>query len=155
MLISLEQLVQERQRLRQLRIQVTMTAGNFDLFHAGHVWFLAEAATFGDVLIVQLADDDLVNRCKGPGRPVFQFEERAAILDSIRWVDYVIKDSVYDGLLLVRHLSPDVFVRGADYDETSAPEISVMKEMGGRMVFAKSRKLSSREIIRRIREETM
>ena len=60
-----------------------------DLFHAGHVHFLEQARSLGDVLIVGVNTDELVESYKR--RPVLSLEERCAVVASCRFVDEVIR----------------------------------------------------------------
>ncbi|MGY0037861.1 adenylyltransferase/cytidyltransferase family protein [Pedobacter sp. NJ-S-72] len=46
--------------------KIVFTNGCFDLLHAGHITYLTEAASLGDILIIGLNSDDSVSRIKGP-----------------------------------------------------------------------------------------
>lgn len=59
-----------------------------DLFHAGHVNFFKQARFLGDVLIVGVNTDDLIDSYKR--RPVLSLAERYAVVASCRYVDEVI-----------------------------------------------------------------
>ncbi|MCR4300704.1 MAG: adenylyltransferase/cytidyltransferase family protein [Sulfuricaulis sp.] len=97
---------------------VVLANGVFDLLHPGHVYHLRAAKKMGDELVVALTRDEAVN--KGPGRPVFGWEERAAVLRELRCVDRVILvSSSLEALWAVR---PDIFVKGADYRESIRQE---------------------------------
>jgi D-beta-D-heptose 7-phosphate kinase/D-beta-D-heptose 1-phosphate adenosyltransferase len=50
--------------------RIVFTNGCFDIIHAGHVGYLAEAKKLGDRLIVAINDDASVHRLKGAGRPI-------------------------------------------------------------------------------------
>ena len=66
------------------------TCGSFDLLHAGHVLMIKECKEYCDYLIVGLQTDPSVDR-KEKNKPVQSFEERLIVLESIKWVDEVIK----------------------------------------------------------------
>ncbi|MFA6130727.1 MAG: adenylyltransferase/cytidyltransferase family protein [Patescibacteria group bacterium] len=53
--------------------------GTFDIFHAGHVAFLREARSLGDAVVVNLAQDIVVQELKGEP-PLHSWEERAQVL---------------------------------------------------------------------------
>jgi D-beta-D-heptose 7-phosphate kinase/D-beta-D-heptose 1-phosphate adenosyltransferase len=96
--------------------RVVFTNGCFDILHVGHVKYLQEAKSFGDILIVGLNSDASVRELKGPTRPVNVEDDRAYILAALDAVDYVVKfseDTPYD---LIKMIAPDVLVKGGDYE---------------------------------------
>ena len=51
--------------------KIVFTNGVFDILHVGHVTYLKQAQSLGDVLVVGLNSDDSVKRLnKGPERPI-------------------------------------------------------------------------------------
>lgn len=114
-ILSIDELVIERDRLRAAGDQVVFTNGVFDLLHVGHVRYLGAARSLGSALIVAINSDNAVRGLKGPDRPVTDQDERAEILAALRAVDYV---TVFDDLSprsLIAKLLPDVLVKGGDY----------------------------------------
>ena len=87
---TLEELVTITRDLRRQGRQVVFTNGCFDLLHRGHVRYLDQAKTLGDVLIVAINSDASVRTLKGPDRPVMSHGERAELVASLGVVDYVI-----------------------------------------------------------------
>ena len=80
------------ERVRKLQAsgqQVVFANGCFDILHSGHIEMLRRSRELGDVLIVAINDDSSVRRLKGPGRPVFDQEERAEVLAALEMVDFV------------------------------------------------------------------
>jgi glycerol-3-phosphate cytidylyltransferase len=67
------------------------TGGTFDLFHEGHVELLRSCKRLaGDgLVIVALNTDEFIKRFKATG-PVQTYRERKAVLESCRYVDFVI-----------------------------------------------------------------
>lgn len=95
--------------------KIVFTNGCFDILHRGHIEYLAQAADFGDVLIIGLNTDESVKKLKGPGRPVNNQESRALTLAALRFVSNVIyfdQDTPYE---LIKIVQPDVLVKGSDY----------------------------------------
>src|SRR5689334_8079740 len=88
--LSTEQMLEERERLRSTGARLVFTNGVFDLLHVGHVRYLAQARALGDALVVAINSDRSVRELKGPDRPVFDEAERAEILAALRCVDYVV-----------------------------------------------------------------
>lgn len=67
--------------------------GCYDLMHFGHANSLRQAKTLGDYLIVGVHTDEEILKHKG--QPVFTLEERCIMVESIKWVDKVVKGSPY------------------------------------------------------------
>ncbi|MEA1955848.1 MAG: D-glycero-beta-D-manno-heptose-7-phosphate kinase [Campylobacterota bacterium] len=96
--------------------KVVFTNGCFDILHVGHVKYLQEAKSFGDILIVGLNSDESVSRLKGPTRPVNIAEDRAYLLAALEAVDFVVPfedDTPYD---LIKMIKPNTLVKGGDYE---------------------------------------
>jgi len=94
---------------------VVMTNGCFDILHAGHVSYLAEARKLGDRLIVAVNDDASVKRLKGAERPVNSLSQRMAVLAGLESVDWVVPFSEETPERLICDVIPNVLVKGGDY----------------------------------------
>ena len=111
--------------------KVVFTNGCFDILHAGHVQYLEEAKSLGEVLIVGLNSDDSVRRLKGETRPVVPEEERAIVLAALACVDYVVifeEDTPYE---LIRDIQPDVLVKGGDWQASEIVGSDIVLAKGG------------------------
>jgi D-beta-D-heptose 7-phosphate kinase/D-beta-D-heptose 1-phosphate adenosyltransferase len=75
---------------RQRGEKVVMTNGIFDILHAGHVSYLANARKLGDRLIVAVNSDASTKRLKGETRPVNALENRMIVLGALEAVDWVV-----------------------------------------------------------------
>jgi D-beta-D-heptose 7-phosphate kinase/D-beta-D-heptose 1-phosphate adenosyltransferase len=138
-----------RQRARG---RVVFTNGVFDLLHPGHIDVLSAARRQGDVLIVGLNSDDSVRRLKGPERPVRTEVERAYVLAALSDVDAVVVFAQDTPLELVRHLRPDVLVKGGDYVPATVVGRDEVESWGGRVVIVPLREgQSTTSIIERMR----
>ena len=96
--------------------KIVFTNGCFDILHVGHVKYLEEAKSFGDMLILGLNSDESVTVLKGEGRPINQQLDRAYILAALEPVDYVVifsEDTPYD---LIKLIKPHTLVKGGDYE---------------------------------------
>ena len=100
-------------KLRQQKI--VFTNGCFDVLHFGHVHYLLEAKKLGDILVVGLNSDDSVRRLKGPTRPINGEKERAFVLASLAFVDYITLFEEDTPENLIKVVQPDVLVKGGDY----------------------------------------
>jgi rfaE bifunctional protein nucleotidyltransferase chain/domain len=106
--------------------------GSFDLFHAGHLFIIHEAAQQGDVLIVALNSDASIQKYKNPLRPIIPLPYRLEMMAAIEWVDYVTWFEETDPRALLARIRPDVHVNGAEYGEQCI-EAEVVKQNGGRL----------------------
>ncbi len=133
-ILSPEQMLGERKRLRSAGIRLVFTNGVFDLLHVGHVRYLAEARALGDALVVAINSDRTVRELKGPDRPIFEEAERAEIIAALRSVDYV---TIFDDVsprALIAKLLPDVLVKGGDYQLDEIHGREEVEAAGGRVV---------------------
>lgn len=124
---SLQELKELLRQLRQDGKKVVFTNGCFDILHAGHVHYLAEARSYGDVLIVGINSDSSVRRLK-PGRPINPQDARAKVLCALKSVDYVIifeEDTPYE---LIKVVKPDVLVKGGDWKKEDIVGADIAKE---------------------------
>ena len=118
----------------QNRRRAAFTNGCFDTLHAGHVRYLTAARATADMLVVGLNSDASVRRIKGPLRPLNPQALRAEVLAGLACVDWVVVFDAPDPLDLIRHLSPDVLVKGADWPEDRIVGADWVKSQGGRVV---------------------
>ena len=100
--------------------RIVFTNGCFDILHAGHVRYLAQAKALGDRLVVGLNSDSSIKRLKGETRPVNPLDERATVLASLASVDWVLPfgdlaEESDTPLSLILQVKPDVLVKGGDY----------------------------------------
>ncbi|MCX6075037.1 MAG: D-glycero-beta-D-manno-heptose-7-phosphate kinase [Campylobacterales bacterium] len=103
-------------RLKKEGKTVVFTNGCFDILHVGHVKYLQEAKSYGDVLIVGLNTDDSVRVLKGPSRPINPEVDRAYILAALEAVDYVVLFSDETPYELIKNIAPNILVKGGDYE---------------------------------------
>lgn len=114
--------------------RLVFTNGVFDLLHPGHVDVLVAARRAGDALVVGVNGDASVRRLKGPTRPVRREAERAYVLAAFEAVDAVVLFDEDTPLSLVRHLQPDVIVKGGDYSEATIVGAPDVRARGGDVV---------------------
>ncbi len=95
---------------------------------------LTAARDSADALVVGVNSDESVRRLKGPTRPVRSDAERAYVLAALECVDLVVIFPEDTPLNLVRHLKPDVIVKGGDYSEETVVGATEVKSWGGRVL---------------------
>lgn len=92
-----------------------VTAGAFDLLHAGHVLMLKEIREQCDHLTVLLQEDPSIDRPE-KHKPVETLEERLIRLKGCKYVDRIIVYSTESLLhFLLKDLNPDVRFLGEDW----------------------------------------
>ena len=133
-ILSLEQMLEERERLRAAGARLVFTNGVFDLLHVGHVRYLTQARALGDALVVAINSDRTVRELKGPDRPVFEQAERAEIVAALKVVDYVVVFDDVSPRKLIATLLPDVLVKGGDYQLDQIHGREEVEAAGGKVI---------------------
>ena len=121
--------------LREAGATVVFTNGCFDILHAGHVRYLEQAKSYGDILVLGLNTDASVRENKGPQRPINSERDRAAVVGAPRAVDYVVLFGEKTAETIIEKVHSDVYVKGADYEGQPLPEADVVQRWGGRVAF--------------------
>tara|TARA_B110001454_G_scaffold207263_1_gene218510 strand:- start:1570 stop:2781 length:1212 start_codon:yes stop_codon:yes gene_type:complete len=94
---------------------VGVTAGSFDLLHAGHIKLLEDSKMQCNHLIVLLQSDPTHDRPE-KSQPVQSLEERIIQLEAVKFVDQVmVYDTEADLFKLLSNLKPDVRIQGNDW----------------------------------------
>ncbi|MBQ6517028.1 D-glycero-beta-D-manno-heptose 1-phosphate adenylyltransferase [bacterium] len=128
-LLTLDEAIKIREDLRKQGKKVVVTNGCFDIIHVGHVRYLQQTKSYGDVLIVLLNSDSSVKKIKGDDRPLNNENDRAEILSALSCVDYVVKFSETSVNNLLEALKPDIYTKGADYTLETLPERDTVKKL--------------------------
>ena len=101
-------------------IVVGYTSGVYDMFHIGHLNVLRRAKEQCDYLIVGVSTDELVEKNKNK-RPIIPYEERAVIVESIKFVDKIVPQERYDvegKVEMVQKYKVNVMFVGSDWQGT-------------------------------------
>ena len=133
-IVTLEDLVARLGKARKSGQKIVFTNGCFDILHVGHVRYLAEARTQGDLLIVGLNSDASVHLIKGDKRPIVSQGNRAEILASLACVDFVVFFEEPDPLRLIQTINPDVLAKGEDWAPDAIVGAEDVKSRGGKVV---------------------
>jgi rfaE bifunctional protein nucleotidyltransferase chain/domain len=116
--------------LRAAGKKLVTTNGCFDILHSGHIRYLAEAKTCGDILVVGINSDESVRRLKGPTRPLQHENDRALLVGALKSVDAAFIFREDDPCAFLEILRPDVHVKGGDYTRDMI-EREVVERHGG------------------------
>jgi D-beta-D-heptose 7-phosphate kinase/D-beta-D-heptose 1-phosphate adenosyltransferase len=133
-ILTLEDLVTRLGKVRKSGQKIVFTNGCFDIMHVGHVRYLADAGSQGDLLIVGLNSDASVRIIKGDKRPIVRQNHRAEVLASLGCVDFIVIFDEPDPLKLIQTLKPDVLVKGEDWTEDAIVGAESVKSQGGKIV---------------------
>ena len=121
--------------LKKQGLKIVTTNGCFDILHLGHLSYLKQAKSFGDILVVALNSDSSTKALKGDTRPVNNQNDRAELLSNLNCVDIVvIFDEISPEKLLVE-IAPDIHTKGADYTIETLPEAKAIMNAGGKIEF--------------------
>ena len=108
-----------------------ITYGTFDLLHYGHINILRRARELGDYLVVAISTDEFNWNEKGK-KCYFTYEQRKAMVESIRYVDRVIPETNWEQKRTdVHDYDIDVFVMGDDWEG----KFDFLKEEGVEVVY--------------------
>lgn len=108
-----------------------ITYGTFDLLHYGHINILRRARELGDYLVVAISTDEFNWNEKGK-KCYFTYEQRKAMVESIRYVDRVIPETNWSQKRTdVHDYDIDVFVMGDDWEG----KFDFLKEEGVEVVY--------------------
>jgi cytidyltransferase-like protein len=119
--------------LATYRSRVAMVDGAFDPLHRGHIEYFRLAAEQLDApLLCNVASDRYVST-KHP--PLLPENDRAAIVDAIRYIDYTHVNQ-FDTERILRELRPKYYVKGSDWRNRLPPEqVTICREHGIEIVY--------------------
>ncbi len=150
-LASLQELKKITESLKEKGKKIVLANGCFDIIHVGHVRYLRDAKSRGDILIVALNSDRSVRLLKGEGRPLMNELDRAEILSSFEFVDYIVIFDEKDVGKILLELKPHIHAKGSDYTEETVPEREIVLSYGGKIAICGGKKIrSSSKIIKEI-----
>lgn len=97
------------------RPKIGFTAGVWDFLHPGHTGHFEKCKEYCDYLIVALQIDPTIDRPE-KNKPIFNFLERAMMLEANRYVDLIIPYSTEKELKKMEEWLPvDFRFRGIDH----------------------------------------
>ena len=136
--LSHAQLLEKRFAARGAGRRVVQCHGCFDIVHPGHLRHLRHARAQGEVLLVSITGDSMID--KGTGRPLIPQELRAENLAALDCVDWVYIEARPTAAELLEEVRPDVYVKGREYENNNDPRFKQEQETvlrhGGRIVFS-------------------
>ena len=114
--------------------KVVFTNGCFDLLHIGHIKYLKEARSKGDILVVALNSDASVKRLKGPTRPIQNENDRSEILAALESVSATVIFTEDTPENIIKLIKPDVLVKGGDWKISQIVGGEFVQSYGGQVL---------------------
>lgn len=111
--------------------KIVFTNGCFDIIHRGHIHYLNQAKSLGDILIVGLNSDQSVKKLKGNSRPINNQEDRKFFLENLRAVDFVEVFDTPTPYELIEAIVPNVLVKGGDWSTDQIVGSDIVLSNGG------------------------
>tara|TARA_B100001094_G_C18028227_1_gene718715 strand:- start:76 stop:549 length:474 start_codon:yes stop_codon:yes gene_type:complete len=117
--------------------KIVFTNGCFDILHVGHIRYLSEAKSLGDILVVGINSDESVKNLKGLSRPINSLSDRSLLLSELVCVDYVVSFKEQTPLKLIKMIMPDILVKGGDYTLDNIVGSKEVIDTGGKVELLK------------------
>lgn len=130
-LTSETSLLETVRELKKCGKTIVTTNGCFDILHPGHIETFHQARALGDVLIVLVNSDTNPYFRTKPGRPINTEPSRMAMLDAMKYIDFVYPFSEETPVSLLENIQPDIHVKGGDYVKENLPEYAAVRKYGG------------------------
>jgi rfaE bifunctional protein kinase chain/domain len=127
-----------------IKPRIVFVSGNFNVLHPGHLRLLRFAKEYGDRLIVAVESD----RKAGVGAHVPE-NLRLECVQSNCCVDeaFIVDEPI---TTTIARLLPDIVVKGKEHELRFNPELAVLAQYGGRLVFSSGESIfSSLDLIRK------
>jgi len=131
--------------------KIGLVHGVFDIIHIGHIKYFLEAKKKVDILVASVTEDKFVN--KGPGKPMFNINQRISLLENVKSIDFVVKSNEITSVKIINQIKPNYYFKGKDYKENFditknlIREEQAIKRVGGKIIFTNSELFSSGKII--------
>jgi len=133
--------------------RIIFTKGVFDIIHSGHLRLFGYCKKLkelnkGSIIVVGISKDSIVKKIKGNLRPINVELERARLISSIDYIDYVILFEERYPVKIIKNLKPLYYIKGQDtagikinrkktikiYYSEKNPEVRSLNEYGGKMI---------------------
>jgi len=134
LIIDRQKLLSLIQKLKTEGKRIIFTNGCFDILHSGHAYYLKKTKELGDILIIGINSDESVKKIKQQNRPINKLLDRMIVLNSIKYVDYVVPFNEETPENLIKIIKPDVLTKGGDWNKKDVVGSDFVKSYGGRTV---------------------
>ena len=154
-LLSLDDALARREKLRSQGKRVVLVNGCFDLLHTGHIYYLKKAAELGDALYVALNGAKSISALKGPTRPIQDDASRAYALAALACVDTVFIFQTPRLTGEIETIKPDAYAKAGDYtlETLASEEREMLESIGAKIHFVPYLEgFSTTDIIEKLRQ---
>jgi len=118
--------------------KIILGTGCFDILHLGHLHFLKESKSQGDILVMGINSDQSVQKIKGSIRPILNEVIRCELLAACRVVDYVFIFDDLSAKTSIYNLKPNVFAIGETSVAAYPEEVEDVRQIGANLYVIKS-----------------
>lgn len=125
-------------------MKTVFVSGHFNVLHPGHLRLLRFAKECGDRLIVAVESDRIAG-----GAAHVPEHLRLECVQSNSWVDeaFIVDEQVKE---VIARLRPDTVVKGKEHELRFNPELAILEQYGGRLLFSSGETIfSSLDLIRK------
>ena len=119
-----------------MKKKVIYCAMSADVIHHGHINILRIAKKFGKVY-VGLLTEKAIKEYKST--PIFNYEQRKAIIKSIKYVDKIVKQNTLDYIPNLKKYKPFYVIHGDDWKKGTQKKIrkdvlKILKTWNGKLI---------------------
>ena len=141
--------------------KIVFATGCYDILQSGHAVFFNQCKSFGDILVVGVGRDKIIEQLKGIGRPVNPENNRVFLVASLEDVDYAtlngeeLGEGKIDFMNILEVLKPDIFVindddSGLEFKKELCKKLSIFPQTVSRVVPKELIPTSTTNIINKI-----
>lgn len=145
-------MILDADHLGSLPDRVTMVDGSFDPIHEGHIEYFRLAAGLPHKVFCNIAPDTWTVK---KHRVLLSRHQRAVVLDSIRYIDFVHFSSL-STLEVLRRVRPAIYAKGLDWLERGGipdDERQLCVTLGIEVVYLDSIRNSSSQLLKNFVDE--
>jgi len=110
-----EDIIAKANEEREKWKKIGFTNWCFDILHPWHIATFREAKKYCDILFVAVNGDKSPYRKTKPWRPIHDEKHREIILDSIKYIDYVVTFDEETPIERINEVKPDYLFKWWDY----------------------------------------
>lgn len=150
--LSLTIFLKIRKKLKKNNQKLVVTNGCFDILHPGHIKIFKSSKNSGDKLLVLINSDKSIKLNKGNKRPIQNLKSRIQILNSIKYIDYILVFDKKTPEKIISKIKPDILTKGSEYKKSQIAGNKIINKEGGKIKLIKMfKKYSTTNIIKKIK----